>query len=171
MTEDFSSIESLRAEFISTANAMFGPGFVWLVSTETGEFRILATYIAGSPYADAHFRMQPVDMATQDTTASGATRGVVWAQQQRVSNKAGAFGRHSGRDKVVAPGGLEVVPLLCVNTWEHVWLRDYGVAGKRRYLENWWDRINWDEVLAEYPRKELIVRAARRHGLRGGGWS
>lgn len=149
---------------------MFGPGFVWLVSTETGKLRILATYIAGSPYAGAHFRTQPVDKATQDATVTGAVSGPVWAQEQQVSNRAGTFGRHSGRDKVVAPGGLEVVPLLCVNTWEHVWLRDYGVAGKRRYLENWWDRINWDEVLNEYPRREQVLRAARKHAGRGTGW-
>ncbi len=167
MIEDFSSVESLRAEFISTANGMFGPGFVWLVSTETLELRILATYIAGSPLAGAHFRMQPVDMATQNATATGAMKGPAWAQQQQVSNKAGAFGQHSGRDKIVAPGGLDVVPLLCVNTWEHVWLWDYGIAGKRRYLENWWDRINWDEVLAKSPRREQIQKAARKHGGRG----
>ena len=166
INEDFSSVDSLRAEFISTANAMFGPGFVWLVSTEKGALRILATYIAGSPYAGAHFRMQPVDMATQNGSATGAMRGTRWLQQQEVSNRPGSFGAHSGRDKVVAPGGLEVIPLLCVNTWEHVWLRDYGVGGKRLYLENWWERINWDEVVSEFPRKELIDRAARRHGGR-----
>lgn len=166
--EDFSSVESLRAEFISTANAMFGPGFVWLVSTEKAELRILATYIAGSPYAGAHFRMQPGDIATQDASATGAMRGKKWAQDLEVSNKLGRFGPHSGRDKVVAPGGLEVIPLLCVNTWEHVWLRDYGIAGKRVYLENWWDRINWDEVLAEFPGREQIRGLARRHAGRKG---
>ena len=166
MREDFSSVESLRTEFISTANAMFGPGFVWLVSTERCELRVLATYIAGSPYAGAHFRMQPVDMATQNASATGAMRGVNWAQQQEVNNSLGAFGRHSRRDKVVSPGGLELTPLLCVNTWEHVWLRDYGIAGKKVFLENWWDRINWDVVLDDFPRKEQIGKAARRHGGR-----
>jgi Fe-Mn family superoxide dismutase len=54
-------------------------------------------------------------------------------------------GGFAGR-KDVAPGGIDVIPLLCVNTWEHVWLRDYGIGGKRAFLEAWWEVINWEEV-------------------------
>ena len=46
----------------------------------------------------------------------------------------------------LAPGGIHLTPLLCLNTWEHVWLTDYGIDGKRRYVEAWWDRINWTVV-------------------------
>lgn len=151
-------MESLRAEFINTADAMFGPGFVWLVSTERGNLKILATYIAGSPLAGAHFRMQPVDMATQNASAIGAMQGAEWARQQQASNSVGAMGRYSKNQKVVAPGGLEVIPMLCVCTWEHVWLRDYGVGGKRHFLENWWDRIDWEEISTDFPRKDSSRR-------------
>ncbi len=166
--EDFSSVEALKAEFINTANAMFGPGFVWLVSTEKFNIRILVTYIAGSPYAGAHYRKQTVDMATRDASAIGAASGMAWAQQQPVSNNVGSYGPHSGKQKAVSPGGLEVLPLLCVNTWEHVWLRDYGIGGKKEYLERWWDRINWEEVMRDFPTKRLIKKAANQHGMRYG---
>jgi Fe-Mn family superoxide dismutase len=33
-----------------------------------------------------------------------------------------------------------------VNTWEHVWLQQYGIKGKRQFLEAWWDKIDWDIV-------------------------
>lgn len=50
----------------------------------------------------------------------------------------------------MAPGALDVQPILCVNTWEHAWMMDYGIAGKEEYLERWWDRINWDVVFDNY---------------------
>ena len=40
----------------------------------------------------------------------------------------------------------DLTPVLCLNTWEHVWLRDYGVGGKREYVENWWRAVDWDVV-------------------------
>lgn len=55
-----------------------------------------------------------------------------------------------GRDGIfnpnVAPGGVELEVLLGVSTWEHVWLLDHGVGGKRRYLEALWNRIDWGVV-------------------------
>ena len=35
---------------------------------------------------------------------------------------------------------------MCVSTWEHVWLRDWGVGGKAAFLDAWWDRIDWGIV-------------------------
>ena len=34
--------------------------------------------------------------------------------------------------------------------WEHMWIRDYGLTGKENYVKNWWERIDWDEVLNRY---------------------
>ena len=41
---------------------------------------------------------------------------------------------------------LSVTPVLAINLWEHVYLYDYGVAGKRRFLENVFDCIDWAVV-------------------------
>ncbi|KAL9006632.1 MAG: hypothetical protein Q9188_000592 [Gyalolechia gomerana] len=66
---------------------------------------------------------------------------------------AGAFGAYSntyqnstlfGQKK--APGGALLEVLLGVSTWEHVWLRDWGIAGKRKFLEAWWEKIDWEVV-------------------------
>lgn len=137
--KDFSSKDTLRQTFLSTAEAMFGPGFVWLVQTndtQFGSLRILPTYLAGSPLSGAHYRRQSHDLNTHNNDSYQAL------------NKVGAFGsaakQSQGPKKPL--GGVDVVPLLCVNTWEHVWLQDYGVRGKRQYLEAWWDKIDWDLV-------------------------
>lgn len=146
----FSSIETLKREMIVTASSMFGPGFVWLVKARDSgkrDFSLLTTYLAGSPYPGAHYRRQAVDMNTEaDKTISGALRAVTTMDPV---NTAGAHGPLS--KKAMAPGGVEIDPILCINTWEHVYLPDYGVGaqgigGKRAYAENWWGRIDWDVV-------------------------
>jgi Fe-Mn family superoxide dismutase len=137
---DFTSLDTLRDTFLATAESMFGPGFVWLVQTNDAgvgsTMRILPTYLAGSPLSGAHYRRQPHDLNTHN------------ADSYQNMNKVGSFGVAAQQDhKPKKPlGGVDVVPLLCVNTWEHVWLQDYGVRGKRAFLERWWDRIDWDFV-------------------------
>ncbi|KAI1926592.1 hypothetical protein LOZ65_002522 [Ophidiomyces ophidiicola] len=146
--ESCSSLESLKAEFLATANAMFGPGFVWLVKRkDTAELRILCTYIAGSPYPAAHCRLQSTDMATETT---GIVGGEPYQAVSKIANRTyGSMGRYS-KTKPLAPGGADIHPILCVNTWEHVWLQDWGVGRKAQYLEAWWNSINWEAVAHTY---------------------
>lgn len=139
INKDFSSVDTLRETFLTTAEAMFGPGFVWLVQTndsQLGSFRILPTYLAGSPLSGAHHRRQSHDLNTHN------------ADSYEALNKVGTFG--SAAKQNIGPkkplGGVDVIPLMCVNTWEHVWLPDYGVRGKRKFLEAWWDKIDWSVV-------------------------
>ncbi|KAI1127690.1 Manganese/iron superoxide dismutase [Nemania abortiva] len=148
----FSSIETLRREFLATALGMFGPGFIWLVkNANTQDLRILVTYLAGSPYTAAHWRRQGVDWNT-----SSADRGTVSGYFERAQTGAGNSGGRFGHQ---APGGTDVIPLLCLNTWEHVWLTDYGIAGKSDYVHRWWETINWDKV-------ESLAFASQRDNFR-----
>ncbi|KAI0555177.1 Manganese/iron superoxide dismutase [Xylaria curta] len=152
LERNFSSIETLRREFLTTALGMFGPGFVWLVkNANTQDLRILTTYLAGSPYTAAHWRRQSVDWNT-----SSGDRSTVSAFFDRTEAGAGNGG---GRFNPQAPGGIDVVPLLCLNTWEHVWLTDYGVAGKGEYVQQWWETIDWEKV-------ENLALPSRRDGFR-----
>lgn len=139
LERNFSSLETLRREFLNTALGMFGPGFVWLVrNANTLDLRILTTYLAGSPYTAAHWRRQGADMNT-----SSADRITVNSFFDRAQAGAGNGG---GRFGPQAPGGTDVIPLLCLNTWEHVWLTDYGVAGKGTYVKQWWETIDWQQI-------------------------
>lgn len=144
---------------INTAEAMFGPGFVWLVevknlpnsrgsiSDRQANLRLLTTYSAGSPLSAAHYRRQPTDLNTSAAPASGSLTSEDYVRQNTIQS-VGAFGSFASHEqrKSITPGGAEIVPLLCVNTWQHVWLRDWGIRGKRGFLEAWWDRIDWDQV-------------------------
>ena len=62
---------------------------------------------------------------------------------------AGSFGSTSlfpGKESKIAYGGADLDILLGVNTWQHVWLMDYGVGGKKQFLEGWWQAIDWEVV-------------------------
>lgn len=148
LINSFSSIETLKREMVLTATAMFGPGFVWLVQHKRGgKFSLLTTYLAGSPYPAAHYRRQTVDMNTEDKSVSDAERR---ASRQTITNSVGAHGPKSTQYQV-ATGGADITPVLCINTWEHVYIQDYGVGafgmgGKREYAEKWWGAIDWDIV-------------------------
>ncbi|CAK3841998.1 related to RSM26-mitochondrial ribosomal, small subunit [Lecanosticta acicola] len=161
----FGSMETLRMTFLDTAAAMFGPGYVWLVWTKNpldnsantsmaasarnsgsgGGWRILTTYLAGTPYAGAGYhRQQSRDMNTQSP----------FSQPPSASQSLGAFGRYSDSARASAttpPGGTIVHPVLCVSTWEHTYIYNYGLMGKREYLEKWWDVIDWGVVDQETP--------------------
>ncbi|KAI0148159.1 manganese and iron superoxide dismutase [Hypoxylon sp. NC0597] len=149
LVKQFSSIETLRREFLATAMGMFGPGFVWLVrNAQTQDLRILVTYLAGTPYTAGHWRRQGVDMNNQGFKSQGTV-------QQYIGRASAGAGADTGAkflsQNQTAPGGIDVIPLLCLNTWEHVWLRDYGIGagglgGKREYIQRWWDVIDWNKV-------------------------
>lgn len=163
IVSSFDGIENLRLELLETADAMFGNGFVWLLKEKyTGNFRTLCTYNAGSPFPEAHHRRQPVDMATQSslplppgTATATAIRGADGSALSRttladrlthVQNRVGAAGDYSAHRVAHSPNALHGYPVLCVNVWQHMWLPDYGLLGRRQYLAAWWERIDWAVV-------------------------
>jgi superoxide dismutase, Fe-Mn family len=120
---------------------MFGPGFVWLVRVGPSDFRLLTTYLAGSPYPGAHWRRQGSDMNTLGHDGS--------ARNYFKNLEEGRRRKGPGND--LPPGGIQLEPLLCLNTWEHAWLLDWGVGlegrgGKMAFAESWWELIDWEQV-------------------------
>lgn len=156
----FGSLESLRRELILTADAMFGPGFVWLVQQMDGvgakarPFKILTTYQAGSPYPNAHWRSQGYDMNNHGSSSKEGGQVIKeYFNRQNMANHreplhaSGLAGEPAEKSRLEPPpGATTLVPVLCVNTWEHVWMWDYGVSGKIDFLANWWNIIDWGRV-------------------------
>jgi Fe-Mn family superoxide dismutase len=154
INRSFTSLESLQETMLLTAEAMFGPGFVWLVQTADSRdqpLKLLTTYIAGSPLPGAHNRKQSADMNTENTESYAGAFGASARQKDNKAKK--------------ALGGVDVIPLLCVNTWEHVWLHDYGVGGKMNYLEKWWSKIDWAQVQQNVLSEQNQPQSAA-HGFR-----
>lgn len=146
LEDQFGTIETLRREMTITADVMFGPGFVWLIKQpRTAEYRVLPTYLAGTPYLTAHWRRQGVDLNTHAGAASpdSAATGREYLDRAQAAVGATAAGQFD-----TPPGSGELIPLLCLSTWQHVWLRDWGIAGKLDFAEAWWDCVDWRKVEA-----------------------
>jgi Fe-Mn family superoxide dismutase len=183
LERDFGSIDSLKEEMLAMADAMFGPGFVWPVRVNTTygigdrKFMLLPTYLAGSPLAGAHNRRQPIDMNTQNVAnaqAHGGVEGLSKAQfsEQHMTpqNSVGSFGQYARKDaNAPAYGGVNVLPCLCVNTWEHAYMYDWKF-NKRMFLERWWMFINWQRV-ATLSDVEGDARRRQQRGFKGVGSS
>ena len=60
------------------------------------------------------------------------------------------------------PAGIDLEVLLCVSTWEHVYMWDYGPWGKSAYLERWWDRIDWPKVNQHWVTASAMERIQER---------
>lgn len=155
LIDKFGTMDTLRTTFIDTAAAMFGGGFVWLVwardpepltGIREGEWKIMCTYNAGTPYPEAGFMQQSMDMNTNDQISF---------TQYKQSN-VGYFGPHSSHAKEKAklpPGGTTVMPILCVSTWEHTYIYDFGLLGKMTYLDRFWDAIDWQIINNRAPKE------------------
>jgi len=157
----FGSIETLRREMVNTAAAMFGPGFVWLVLSKpaTGfvTFKVLPTYLAGSPYPGAHWRRQSNDL----NTAVGPTEAGLVTARQYLEDTAYGQGRASAaaaRRKEIAPGGIDLYPVLCLSVWEHAYLADYGVGEKLAFADRWWNFVDWEKVQDEASTGDAALR-------------
>ena len=167
--ETFHSMESLRTEMLEHADAMFGNGFVWLMKQNISQpgigshtnLRILCTYNAGSPYADA-WRMKQDRESSTALNLDGQRR----AEMTRPQNRVGVMGPYSqqARDGYQLPNTLDATPLLCLNTWQHMWIPDYGITGKRAYLAGWWERVDWDVVYQRYNQAGRV--GGNGHGYR-----
>lgn len=108
-------------------------------------------------------------MNTEDSSVSAAVQRM---NRQPIANTAGAHGALS-QSQNLPPGGAAYRPVLCVNTWEHVYLMDYGAAwisrlgadgqeevveGKRQYIENWWNAIDWNVVQSRTEESHRLLR-------------
>lgn len=156
---NFGSMENLRREMVEQANAMFGPGFVWLVrlskagSYHAQSYKVLTTYQAGTPYPRAHWRMQGTDM-NHHAGITDRTGGTINDYFNNLNMYNGRGITHGQSDEGLKldplrrgnPGAAEITPVLCVNTWEHAWISDFQVGNKRIFLERWWSAIDWDVV-------------------------
>lgn len=158
ITRCFSSVHTFRSTFLATAASMFGPGYVWLVQHNNPaedtpnldpsrsspknpryDLRIVPTYLAGSPYPGAHARRQNRDFNTENYS------GVV-ANSPGYLNQGGARDAAFDGESNKQFGGADVMPLMCVSTWEHAYMLDWGADGKRLFLQAWWDRVDWAKV-------------------------
>jgi Fe-Mn family superoxide dismutase len=175
--QHFGSVDNFKSEFLGNANAIFGGGFVWLVSHRTSipgsvnkttrQLKILRTYNAGSPLAGNHWRQQSKGADFNDMfkyaekqfdlqnaiTSDNMTKEEKDRAIRKVAEDMGADQTISRTVQNIKEHSTahDIQPILCVSVWEHSYIVDWRVNNKRQYLEAWWDRIDWQRVLKYGP--------------------
>jgi len=176
----FGTMEAFRNTLLTTAEMVFGNAFVWVVMVNNKDIKILVTYNAGTPYSN--IRRQPFDIGTttpgtEDYTGIGTSRGGIpqarLGERRNISdsnldiidptNKFGGGGLFSGGFDEEPRKPL--VPLMCVNVWQHAYMFDHGIEGKRNYLEAWFEAINWQAVIDRMPATYHGVTSRRNLGI------
>lgn len=69
-------------------------------------------------------------------------------------NRVGSNRYMNPDEKDRSPNSLVSYPILCLNVWQHMWIPDYGIMGKRQYLGAWWERIDWQVVFNRFVTAE-----------------
>ncbi|CAN3366731.1 small ribosomal subunit protein mS42 [Diutina catenulata] len=119
------SVEALRDRIIEMAEAASGPGWVFLVERADKSLEVVRCNVDGTPYY--YGKNQSLDF----------NGGVDQSSYERLEaiKRAAA---DSEKDFTL--------PLLGMSSWDQSFVHDYGVNGKREFLEKVWKCINWDVV-------------------------
>lgn len=153
----FGSIQEFKTLLLNSALSISGDGFTWLVArqkrsndelTSDGLF-ILNTYNAGLPfnfYKAGHLNDIQTSLNQKKNTENNDNDTNINIQRRSVQD-AQDFDRFD----------TEIVynPLLAIDASPKAYLTDYGVFGKRDYLENIWNATNWQIVESRLPSLEL----------------
>lgn len=152
----FGSVEEFRTALLNSAHAVKGDGYTWLVARNASgspleidpdALFIVNTYNAGVPDGlvgggqQAQFRKnQPQETAPLDPAPAPKNRTPADA---KLLADAAEF----------ANAPTHYIPVLAIPASPRAYLVDYGVFGKRRYLENVWESIDWEVVELRVPAK------------------
>ncbi|KAF5094001.1 hypothetical protein D0Z03_002224 [Geotrichum reessii] len=127
----FESEVSFRELFITQAESIFSGGYTWLVFHKgVKQLFLMNTYGWGVPPIFSSRDLQSFANQTLGGSAALNTQ---------------------------PPTEDYVVPLLSVSVWQHAYLHDYGVLGKRKYLENVWNSIDWRVVAQRFNETQRSI--------------
>lgn len=168
----FGSLVQFRTLLLNSNLSISGDGFTWLVariykpkiqtmrSQVTGEVKfdelfVFNTYNAGSPFTmnksnimnnlDKEYKRLEKERNSKD----GETEKVQSNTPSSYYNEILSY--EELKDSAI--NDTTYVPLLAVDASPKMWLHDYGVFGKKEYLNRIWDSIDWNVVEDRLPPK------------------
>lgn len=169
----FGSVAEFRTLLLNSAEGIKGDGVTWLVAQATylelalntpsdvtySKLAVVNTYNAG--FVDDALRLGQLTRLRQQEKAKAAVKAKREAERRDVEGEApeltSAEQEESYRTLVrdaedaLLFADRKLVPLLAVDASMRMYLPDYGVFGKRRYLENVWGCVDWDVVMRRTP--------------------
>lgn len=142
----FNSMDDFKAHFSATAESMLGSGWVWLVLDASSQLRILATYNAGTPFDFQ--RLQNTDPNTGLATGSS------------LGKKEHDYALYQALKRPYS-----LTPVACLSVWQHSYITDYGVAGKRAYVDKFFENLDWEKIAARINEAKPTRQDSSRYSI------
>ncbi|QNP97027.1 Manganese/iron superoxide dismutase [Yarrowia lipolytica] len=156
----FGTVEAFREHLLTKAESIFGNGYTWLVlSKHSGRLHLVNTYNNGFIQKKGPNSAElAAEAAAKRAVEADEAKALAELQAEAQNKKLNALEEKLLKNKIykmevakqmrqAQPKILhDLKPLLNVNVWQHMWLNDYGAFGKRKYLDNFWEKIDWNVV-------------------------
>lgn len=178
LVASFGSIHEFRTLLLNSALAIKGDGFVWLAAEKlekrTDQYEqlfILNTYNAGQPSSKASEALDNLrflhkttqeQKALEKQKAEGTNDGAEsFASENTLSTEYGykhtVFESLEEAKNTFYQNKRQLVPVLAIDASPKAYLYDYGVFGKKNYLDRVWESIDWDKVASRLPERSIIT--------------
>lgn len=174
----FGSMVQFRTLLLNSNLSISGDGFTWLVariykpkiqsmSTQvTGEIKfdelfVFNTYNAGSPFtmnkSNIMNNLEKEYKRLENERNSKEDESVTPSKSNTNNNNTPSsyYNEILSYDEVknIAINDTTYVPLFAIDASPKMWLHDYGVFGKKEYLNRIWNSIDWNVVENRLPQK------------------
>ncbi|KAH3684282.1 hypothetical protein WICPIJ_004757 [Wickerhamomyces pijperi] len=147
----FGSVEEFKTLLLQSAQAINGDGYTWVIAQLSAKsnaikadlvitgLNIVNTYNAGSPLNISSSQIANIERAVKAEKSKSEKKELT---PSTVIMELDQIAQYSTMTSSIAP-------LVAVDASPKAYLKDYGVYGKAAYLENLWNSIDWDVVLAD----------------------
>lgn len=156
----FGTVEAFREHLLVKAESIFGNGYTWLVlSKHDGRLHLVNTYNNGFVQKKAPNSSElAADAAAKQTVEAEEAEDLAAALAAHGDRKLNSLEEKLLKHKTIKKGVAQQMrlaeprylhnlqPLLNVSVWQHMWLNDYGAFGKRKYLDSFWEKIDWNVI-------------------------
>ncbi|CAG8617867.1 13140_t:CDS:2 [Dentiscutata erythropus] len=142
--QTFGSISDFKTHFKNMALGLFGSGWTWQVT--------INIKAAQSGTTLDTTRLQEKDPNNHPTSLLSSPFLTT------ASQTSSQFAQNASSSKPVPPPSIALnlvdppphkskfTPLLCLNVWEHAYLKDFGIHGKETYVDQFWECVDWAVV-------------------------
>lgn len=122
--------DDLKTDILSDVDAkLLGQGWFCLVENSEKQLQILYLQNNGTPY---YFpRNQLIDM-------NSVINFDEFCYLQKIRERINNYKKKGVKDWTL--------PIIMVNLWDFAYLEDYGVSGRREYMRNVLDNLNWNVI-------------------------
>lgn len=120
INKDFGSLENLKSEIINKSQDLVGQGWIFLIEDFDKSLKVLTLNNSGSPLSNNKLNLDLNGPISEDNYLDLLQRNEINENFQ--------------------------LPLIAFNLWDVAYLHDFGINGKKQFIEKVWDSLDWTVI-------------------------